>query len=78
MNEGVLFPLFWTLCVRTGVAAVHRRAPVPPSVTLTQRGFVDFGRTDVVAQRERCASFALISGWKVTAVFLLEKGAKQK
>lgn len=39
-------------------------------VSLTQRGLVDFGRADVVAQRERSASVALSLRWKATAVFL--------
>lgn len=72
MNEAImLITLYSGHCALTQESqSSAARPPVPPLVTLTQRGLLTLVRTDVVAQRGRSASLALISGWKVTAVFL--------
>lgn len=68
-----------------GVVWSHRSRSRPPAVPPGSSscyphtaGLVDVGWTDVVTQRERSATPALISGWKVTAVFLSGEQPVQK
>jgi len=69
MNEAIILLMLYS-GVHTGVALVQWWASCSSFSYTHAVGFVDFGRTDVVAQRGHSASPALISGWKVTAVFL--------
>lgn len=80
MNEAIMLMMLYSgPCVVTQESQPSTAGASCSSFSYTHTaGLVDFGRTDVVTQRERSASLALISGWKVTACLPLQREAKQK